>query len=471
VYAAVLFSDLERHSVAWSRVRREDMIGAIAEYRFLAESLAGQYGCLYPEWAGDGHMFLFASADVAVRFALDLVDRWRGARASSPALRSLPRLPLRLGCHFGECTAIDGPGWIGRCNAVAKRVEAEAEPDTLYVTGTLLDLLDLPLYSFDPVGARPLKGDALPERALYRIVAFNREALEARPAAQLTAEDWFLKAVSLIGTAREWGEEETVCYERAIELRPDYAEAHCNLGVILRARGANGEAAKHYQEALRLRPDYAEAHRNYAVLLAGRSSSAGAAEHFGEALRLRPEDAAAHHGLAGLMHAKGELEGAAEHYEHALRLRPDYPEAHSNYAILLEDLGRLQAAEAHYEEALALRPDYPEALYNYALLLERLGDTAGSERRYREALRLWPDYAEAHNNLAAMLHRRGKHSQAVEHYRQALRLRPDDPEVHHNYALLLQSLGDDAEARVHARIARELLPEQLAFRSTLDAPT
>ena len=60
-HLAVLFSDLERHSDAWHRVPRERMVAAIAEYRYVAESLAGQYGCLYREWAGDGHMFLFES--------------------------------------------------------------------------------------------------------------------------------------------------------------------------------------------------------------------------------------------------------------------------------------------------------------------------------------------------------------------------------------------------------------------------
>ena len=72
-YLAVVFSDLERHSLAWTRVPRDRMVAMIAEYRYLAESLAGQYGSVYFEWAGDGHMVLFESVDTAVQFGLELI--------------------------------------------------------------------------------------------------------------------------------------------------------------------------------------------------------------------------------------------------------------------------------------------------------------------------------------------------------------------------------------------------------------
>ena len=37
-YLAVVFSDLERHSLQWARTPRDRMVAAIAEYRRLAES-------------------------------------------------------------------------------------------------------------------------------------------------------------------------------------------------------------------------------------------------------------------------------------------------------------------------------------------------------------------------------------------------------------------------------------------------
>jgi Flp pilus assembly protein TadD len=463
-YLAVVFSDLERHSQAWNRIPRDEMVAVIGEYRYAAESLAGQYGSLYQEWAGDGHMFLFENADTAVQFGLRLIERWRAGRGAEG-------MPVRLGCHFGECSPMEGSeGWIGRANAIAKRAESEAAADSLYVTESVLDLVDLPLYRFEEIGAFALKGDHLAERRLYRMIAFDSSALGSKSREELTAEDWFLKGAALIATGREWSDEEEECYREALALRPDYAEAHNNLAIVLRNRGRLGEAASHYQEALRIRPDYPEAHANYAALLAARGSVAGAADHFEEALSLRPDYVDAHQGYASLLAARGELAAAAEHYSEALALRPDAPEVHSNYAIVLEDLGRATEADEHFREALRLRPDYPAAHYNYALLLEGASDLAAAERHYREALRLWPEYGEAHNNLAALLHVRGSLDEAEAHYREALRLRPDDPEAHYNYALLRRRQGDEEDAERHLRIARELAPEEAAFRTALEPP-
>lgn len=444
-YAAVVFADLERHSNAWTRTPREKMVSLIAEYRYLAESFASQYGAFHGAWTGDGHMFLFENADAATRFGIRLIASWKGS------------LSLRVGCHFGQCTAMEEEGWIGHCNAVAKRVESEAQSNTLLVTETVLDLLDLPVYEFEEAGAYALKGDHLPSRTLYRVSAFDRAALASKPPDELTTEDWFLKGVSLIGTEQEWSDEEADCYREALRLRSDYPEAHNNLAIVLRARGDDQAAAGHYQEALRLRPEYPEAHSNYAAMLAARGSR-GAEQHYRQALRLRPDYVDAHQGLAGVLQARGDLEQAERHYREALRLRPEHPEAHSNYAVLLEDLGRKDEAEHHYREAVRIRPDLPEGHYNFALFLDGAGDAAGAESHYGEAIRLRPDYGEARNNLAILLQRRGELTEAADQYREALRLRPDDPETHYNFALLLQKTGDDEGAEQHLRTARELAP-------------
>ena len=47
-------------------------------------------------------------------------------------------------------------------------------------------------------------------------------------------------------------------YQEALRLKPDFAEAHNNLGNALRDQGQLAAAVAHYQEALCLKPDYAE---------------------------------------------------------------------------------------------------------------------------------------------------------------------------------------------------------------------
>src|SRR5918996_705223 len=282
-YLAVVFCDLERHSVQWTRTPRDRMVAAIAEYRHLAESSAGQYGCLHHNFTGDGHLFLFESPDAAVQFAFRLIQAWDGGKAVATGQQT-PELPLRVGCHFGECTELDAQSWVGRAISLAKRVEGAAEPGCLHVTENVLGLIGLPVYAFEEAGRHALKGDHVAERELYRITALNTEALVERPRSEMTAEAWFLRGVSLIGTAEENSAEEMRCYREALSIRPDYPEAHNNLGILLRKSGDLDGAAEHYRETLRLRPDYPEAHYNYALLLEAQRRTAGAMEHHREAI-------------------------------------------------------------------------------------------------------------------------------------------------------------------------------------------
>lgn len=470
-YLAVLFADLEEHTTQWGRLPRSRMVALVAEYRYVAEGLAGLYGSVYREWAGDGHMFMFENADTAAQFGLRLIEGWRRSGEQSPTLAGLPHLPLRVGCHFGECTPMaEREGWVGRANGIAKRVETEAEPDTFFVTETVLDLLDLPLYEYEALGARALKGDHVPERTLYRLLGFDSAALESKPPESLTAEDWFRKALALLGTPGENSEEEERCWLEALRLRPDFAEAHNNLAVLLQRRGRDREAARHYQEALQARPDYPEAHFNYGSMLSTRGQRAGAAEHFREALELRPDYVDARHAYASLLAESGVHEEAERHYREALRARPDDVRAHNDLAVLLDRLGRQQEAADHYREALRLDPDAPETRYNYALLLEDRGDLAGAEDNYRAAIRAWPEYGEAHNNLAILLQGAGDLERAEHHFRQALDARPDDPETHYNFGLLLRRVGNVKDAEHHFRAAYELAPDVPAFRSALETP-
>ena len=44
-------------------------------------------------------------------------------------------------------------------------------------------------------------------------------------------------------------------FRRALSLRPDYAEAHYNLGNALLDLGRTDEAIRHFQEAVAFKPD------------------------------------------------------------------------------------------------------------------------------------------------------------------------------------------------------------------------
>jgi Flp pilus assembly protein TadD len=56
-------------------------------------------------------------------------------------------------------------------------------------------------------------------------------------------------------------------FRDALALRPNYAEAHNDLGKVLMMEGKTAEAASHFREALRIRPNFTEARRNLDMVL------------------------------------------------------------------------------------------------------------------------------------------------------------------------------------------------------------
>ena len=215
---------------------------------------------------------------------------------------------------------------------------------------------------------------------------------------------WASSSRSRASSTRPWHG-----FEQAIALRPDFADAHNNLGNVLLSQGKLDEAAARYEHALALRPDYAEAHNNLGIILWQQGKLDEAAARYEQALALRPDYADAHYNLGNVLLEQGKLDEAAARFEQALALRPDYAEAHNNLGNILWKQGKLDEAAARFEQALALRPDLRRAHNNLGnvLLSSRVSSTKRWHVTSKRSL-LRPDYAEAHYNLGSTLSEPGQ---------------------------------------------------------------
>lgn len=83
------------------------------------------------------------------------------------------------------------------------------------------------------------------------------------------------------------------------------------------------EALQEVQEALRLRPDFAEAHQNLALLLDHDGRTDEAVAHYRETLRLNPRDALTHYRLGCILKDADKDEEAAKEFSAACALEPN----------------------------------------------------------------------------------------------------------------------------------------------------
>src|SRR5262249_47807946 len=114
----------------------------------------------------------------------------------------------------------------------------------------------------------------------------------------------------------------TTLYTATLQRNRESWLAHNNLGSILLERGQVADAAAHIQSALRIKPDYAEAHNNLGnARLQSPGRRAEAIAEYREAIRINPEYAEAHDNLGtALSQIPDRLQEAIAEYEAALRL-------------------------------------------------------------------------------------------------------------------------------------------------------
>ena len=255
-------------------------------------------------------------------------------------------------------------------------------------------------------------------------------------------------------TLRDLGrlEEAETSYKTAIAIKPDYAEAHSNLGNTLKELGRLEDAELSYKKTIAIKPNYAEAHYNLGNTLRELGKQKEAETSYKKAIAIKSDYAQAHSNLGITLQELGRLEDAETSCKKAIAIKPGLAESHSNLGNILKELGRLEDAEASYIKAIAIKPDLAEAHSNLGITLQELGRLEDAETSCKKAVAIKPDFAEAHSNLGITLQELGRLEEAEASYQKAIATRPDLAEAHSNLGLLLTQTGDlEGSRNMHER--------------------
>jgi tetratricopeptide (TPR) repeat protein len=124
------------------------------------------------------------------------------------------------------------------------------------------------------------------------------------------AEELYAVACEIESSSPEQARE---VYQRLLQLDPDHADGHVNLGRLLHEDGAPAAAEQHYRRALEIDPEHETAAFNLGVALEDLGRFRGALQAYEHALEIDPQNADAHFNLAGLYERKGEKAAAVRH--------------------------------------------------------------------------------------------------------------------------------------------------------------
>ncbi|HTX60242.1 MAG TPA: sulfotransferase [Verrucomicrobiae bacterium] len=201
------------------------------------------------------------------------------------------------------------------------------------------------------------------------------------------------------------------------------ARALNDRGVGFQREGSLAAAMEEYRQALEIAPEFVEAHNNLGTLLGAAGRCDEALSHFDRAISLDPQRADLHANRAIALYLMGRLEEAEAGYRAALAIAPRNADALGHLGEILIERGELAQGRAALEGAIALAP---RSGWLYRRWAEsgavHPGDprVRAMERLARSAPGLPPyDRMQLHFGLAKACDEAGDYAQAFRHARAA----------------------------------------------------
>lgn len=282
-------------------------------------------------------------------------------------------------------------------------------------------------------------------------------------------------------------------FKKTIQYKPDFAEAHFNLGLALVRDGKDEKALPHFEKTIQLRPDIFDAYTNIGNIYMDISKQKEAVKFYRKALKLKPFDMVISVNLSLALLATQEMEDAENTLLDALEYLPDSPELlfnlgniyqnHNNGVKAIEcytkslknapfdskihyNLGTTFMESKQYTDAipffeatLKLSPENTQALNNMGLVHLKIGDNQTALTYYEKAINLRDDFAEAHNNIGLVYKVLEQKDKAMQHFERAIEIDLQFGEAFHNLAEIQRESHMFDEAFENSSMAIKLEPD------------
>jgi tetratricopeptide (TPR) repeat protein len=240
-------------------------------------------------------------------------------------------------------------------------------------------------------------------------------------------------------------------YRRALELNPNYADAHFTLGYAFDKQGDIEKALASYRQAVTLEPLNAD----YLYLLGytyeRNKDMPSAVDAYDKALITKPDDADIAFSLGYASEKTGQYTEAIEAYTRAIELKPDDYDSYYGLASVYESSGRLREALASFQEVVSLKPDEEGPLRTLGAIALKLEKWDEVSRVYELLADRNPEDVDPHRILAIAYKRQGLPSKAIGAYTEIVRLEPSSSDAYASLGNLHVGMKMYDEAVVHYR--------------------
>jgi len=247
------------------------------------------------------------------------------------------------------------------------------------------------------------------------------------------------RALNLLGMSlHEQGSSDDAlsALQRAIEISPEYFQAHNNRATVYYEKGLYEFALRSVDQAISIKHDAADAYLNKAQILCALGYYENGAACAEKSIALDPTGAQAHSLLGAILSRQGRAAEALTNYSRAIDLGlgdAETSDAWLGRGQCLFELGRYAEALAAYERPLAVNPKDVKARVCLANALFDLGRIEEAMAHFDQALAINPKDSDAYNGRGVSLRALGRLNEAIQAFETAIALEPRKPGSYLNF--------------------------------------
>jgi len=233
-------------------------------------------------------------------------------------------------------------------------------------------------------------------------------------------------------------------YMQFLQLEPNSAEGHANLGVVLAQEKKFREAIRSYELALQIKPALHSVYLNMGIAYFRMEDFGNAVRELEKFMEFEPRNTQARH-LLGVSYARvdryreaiemldplrptgdpsvlfalagchvriGQMSKAQEILQTLLTSERNSPRLHYLLGQTYVGVSRFQEAESEFRQVHALDPNWPGIYFLLGAVAARLGKADTAEAYFRQELERDPHSVEANLALGARLNREHRYDEA-----------------------------------------------------------
>ncbi|MDE0427191.1 tetratricopeptide repeat protein [Candidatus Poribacteria bacterium] len=186
-----------------------------------------------------------------------------------------------------------------------------------------------------------------------------------KPAHSRLAEAEVYNAHGIVYSENGEHDRATEVFDKAIELQPDYINAHYNRGLAYMRAGEVDKALADYSGAIQFKPNYAEAYSNRGIAYHKKGEAIYAIQDYSTAIGLNPELAEPYANRGSLYLSRLDIHRAVSDCTQALRLNPDAGVAYGTCGVAWLHYGHWKKAKADFTVATILRVDVSVLFHHF----------------------------------------------------------------------------------------------------------